>query len=321
MAEVCFDTEGKKRGRKTKAQKAAEAIMRMNGESATADSLRALVAEPSLAAAVAAINASTPGSTDEPDVLAAAGIVANTNSAWKRPAAAAASPAASEPSSALATTAPTMLRSAERDRALTDVNRLLLSEIRELKADQERLYEEIRSLKEQQQQRQAAAAAAAAAAPSVPAPATMTITSNNDTQSAVVVYDLTKKPAVVQSANTAFCRMLGYSVEEAHGASWHKFVYPPYVDRALGILQPHLIARGQSTTSVTFEQVYQHKNGTLVRTIDSHNIFFIDGQPTSDVITVTPMLGNGPLPQIALESSAPSGTSETLAISSVPPTL
>jgi len=125
-----------------------------------------------------------------------------------------------------------------------------------------------------------------------------------------VVYDLTRKPAVVQSANGAFCRMLGYTTEEAHGASWHKFVYPPYVERALQILTPHLTPKDKYGTpaAVSFEQVYQHKNGNLVRTVDSHNIFFVDGQPASDVITVTPLVSSGPLPSISLESSAPGGT-------------
>jgi hypothetical protein len=186
-----------------------------------------------------------------------------------------------------------------RERSLADINRLLMNEIRELKADQQKLYDEIRGLREKQAQTAAAAAAvtsefslsfcpsvylnphntgdqqfphagagaipslyplpgsafappsklpalrsSAGAAPRVAAtpqikfslslslsftclcldwhyflPSSLTSTISSATNGAVfsdkdkatVIFDLTKKPATVISANEPFCRLLGYT--------------------------------------------------------------------------------------------------------------
>lgn len=64
---------------------------------------------------------------------------------------------------------------------------------------------------------------------------------------------------------------------------WHKFIHPDYLERTLSILSQ----RSLRDSSITFEQVYKHKDGGSFATIDSHTIFFSKEQPVSDLVFIT----------------------------------
>lgn len=90
------------------------------------------------------------------------------------------------------------------------------------------------------------------------------------------------------------------------GASWHKFVHPAYVDRALSILAPHLSPKERTFNStIKFDQVYQHKDGSIFRTLDSHTIFFnVDGTPVTNLVTIVPYTDSNSGPSVTV--TAPS---------------
>jgi len=100
-----------------------------------------------------------------------------------------------------------------------------------------------------------------------------------------VIYDLTKLPPTVRTANSTFCKMLGYEMNEVIGQPWKKFVHPDYYERALQILSARRM-NNSLHQPIEFEQVYVHKNGGVFLTIDSHTIVILEGQPVSDVVSI-----------------------------------
>lgn len=71
--------------------------------------------------------------------------------------------------------------------------------------------------------------------------------------------------------------------KEVHGMPWHKFIHPDYLERTKSILSQ----RSQRDSSITFQQVYKHKDGSAFSTVDSHTIFFSNGQPVSDLVFIS----------------------------------
>jgi len=93
------------------------------------------------------------------------------------------------------------------------------------------------------------------------------------------------------NCNETFCHMLGYNQDEVIGSSWHKFVHPLYIERAFEILKPHMTPRANKLNDgVKFEQVYQTKSGETIRTEDTHTIFFKDGKPETNLVTISPFV-------------------------------
>lgn len=158
-----------------------------------------------------------------------------------------------------------------------DLNLVLLNELRELKANQRRLHEELQRLKANELNsmpyEQSTALQKASAATAAPPPV-------ND--KAIVIYDLTKLPATVKTANETFCRMLGYDMQEVLGQPWTKFVHPAYHERVKQIFNTRPLS-----TIIEFDLVYRHRNGGLFSTFDSHTIIFAaDGTPVSDLVAI-----------------------------------
>jgi hypothetical protein len=77
---------------------------------------------------------------------------------------------------------------------------------------------------------------------------------NGLTNSLIVVFDLTTKPATVMSATDNFCKMMGYAMHEVTGMPWHKFIHPNYIDRTMNIFN-----QTNLNTTVQFSQVYKTK--------------------------------------------------------------
>jgi len=98
---------------------------------------------------------------------------------------------------------------------------------------------------------------------------------------AIVLYDLTKMPPIVKTANDTFCKMLGYDMDDVIGQPWVKFVHPSMYDRTFQIFS----ARKLSTV-IEFNQYYKHKNGGAFSTVDSHTIIFDGHTPVSDLVTI-----------------------------------
>src|SRR5262249_38836827 len=116
-----------------------------------------------------------------------------------------------------------------------DLNLVLLNELRELKQNQRRLHDELQRL--QAGEARAAEHHTNSHAPQLHHPlhhvptgalqkAATSVAQPAVQDKAVVIYDLTKFPATVKTANETFCRMLGYELHEVLGQPWTKFVHP-----------------------------------------------------------------------------------------------
>jgi len=170
-----------------------------------------------------------------------------------------------------------VLKAAEKtiENAQIDINSFLLEEIRLLKEDQKRIYDEILALKMDNLRMNS------------------TLDNNKisttkkfakeETPKGMVLFDLLKTPAIVLTANDTFCEMLGYEINEVIGMPWHKFIHKDYVDSTLEILSK----RNVQDPSVSFEQVYKHKDDGIFAAMDTHKIFFKkNGDPVSDLVTI-----------------------------------
>jgi PAS domain S-box-containing protein len=51
---------------------------------------------------------------------------------------------------------------------------------------------------------------------------------------AMVVFDLVKSPAIVLTANEKFCRLFGYKLEDVVGMPWKQLIHPDYLERTTG---------------------------------------------------------------------------------------
>jgi PAS domain-containing protein len=103
-------------------------------------------------------------------------------------------------------------------------------------------------------------------------------------QQPMVVFDLTTQPAVVMTCNDTFARLLGYNVAgDVRGMPWVNFIHPDQLQRTLSILSE----RTPENNTVRFPQLYVEKEGGLFFTVDTHNIFFDNGRPVSDLVFVT----------------------------------
>ncbi|ELR23061.1 uncharacterized protein ACA1_360970 [Acanthamoeba castellanii str. Neff] len=99
----------------------------------------------------------------------------------------------------------------------------------------------------------------------------------------MVVYDLSKSTATVLTANTTFCQMIGYELNEVIGMPWTEFIPPEAARRTMNtILQQKTLS-----STIQLDQVYRHRTGGLFATYDTHTILFgNDGLPISDVVTL-----------------------------------
>jgi hypothetical protein len=61
---------------------------------------------------------------------------------------------------------------------------------------------------------------------------------------------------------------------------WQKFIHPEYIDRTMLILSQ----RNFKDSVIQFEQVYRTKSGDSIYTLDTHTIFFSNGNPVSDLV-------------------------------------
>eukprot|EP01097_Dermamoeba_algensis_P011033 TRINITY_DN839_c0_g1_i1.p1 TRINITY_DN839_c0_g1~~TRINITY_DN839_c0_g1_i1.p1 ORF type:complete len:607 (+),score=108.15 TRINITY_DN839_c0_g1_i1:76-1821(+) len=189
-----------------------------------------------------------------------------------------------------------------KDRLMNDINVFLLNELRQYKSEVDTLKEELINLKKENEslsnklknaeqsnfQRSFSSAINFLFSKSTEPVKSNLLASqkliNQSTEKPMVVFDLTKGPATVMTANDAFCKFLGYTMNEVNGASWQKFVHPEYIEKALNIFG----SRKNTSNVIEFDLVYRAKDGTLYHTLDTHTIFSgPDGSKLSDVVSIT----------------------------------
>jgi len=153
-----------------------------------------------------------------------------------------------------------------------DISTFLLEEIRTLREDHKRLYQEVLSLKMENMRLSCKLDNCLG---TVPTPDTSSLRG-------MVLFDLLKKPAIVLTANDTFCQMLGYEMWEVVGMPWHQFIHKDYVERTLSILSQ----RSMQDSCISFEQVYKHKDNGIFVALDTHRIFFANGEPVSDLVYI-----------------------------------
>lgn len=156
-----------------------------------------------------------------------------------------------------------------KNRALDDYQMYLLNELFKLKAEQSRLNREVDLLKTQNEELRKLHQDKAL------------ISSSNDI--ATVIFDLTKNPASVMTADKVFCDMIGCDMDEVLGSSWQKFVHPDYLERSIQIL----FGKAKTENVIEFEQIYKRSDGAIVYTFDTHTIFFnTEQKPVADYVTI-----------------------------------
>jgi len=161
------------------------------------------------------------------------------------------------------------------------INSFLLEEIAKLRDQQSKLCEDIISLRNSNSQLVTTLEKYTSMDPNYKPP---------ELKKAMVMFDLTKTPAVVLTANDSFCQILGYQMNEVIGAPWQKFIHPDYLKRTLDILTK----TSPNDPTCMFEQMYKHKAGPMFAGCDTHTIFFAAGNPVSDLVSIVleqPKLG------------------------------
>lgn len=112
---------------------------------------------------------------------------------------------------------------------------------------------------------------------------------------AMVVFDLSKNPAVVLTCNDAFCRLFGYQMDNVIGMAWKKFIDQAYFERTMLILQNNGASTRQ-TSSIQFMQVYKAPSGSNFVALDTHTFFYGTNGPRADLVTITPVQADLPQP-------------------------
>ncbi|KAL6080656.1 hypothetical protein QOT17_000293 [Balamuthia mandrillaris] len=105
----------------------------------------------------------------------------------------------------------------------------------------------------------------------------------------IVVYDFQnpKRGPIVLTANKTFCDLLGYDLSEVIRMPWTKFIPPEAIRDVLQNLNI-LVATKHPNPCIELEQVYQHKNGGLFATRDTHTLLLgNDGTPIADVVCLS----------------------------------
>eukprot|EP01122_Echinamoeba_exundans_P014594 TRINITY_DN6647_c0_g1_i1.p1 TRINITY_DN6647_c0_g1~~TRINITY_DN6647_c0_g1_i1.p1 ORF type:complete len:689 (+),score=133.15 TRINITY_DN6647_c0_g1_i1:1125-3191(+) len=116
-------------------------------------------------------------------------------------------------------------------------------------------------------------------------------------EKAMVVFDLSKNPAVVLTCNDAFCRLFGYQMENVIGMAWKKFIDQSYFERTMSILlQNNGAANRHQTSSIQFMQVYKAANGSTFVALDTHTFLYGTTGPRADLVTITPVQADHPNP-------------------------
>jgi len=134
----------------------------------------------------------------------------------------------------------------------------------------------------------------------------------NPSNSLIVVFNLTTKPATVMSATDNFCKIMGYGMHELTGMPWWRFLHPNYIERTMHIFN-HIASN--SNTTIQFYQVYKTKDGHVFNTLDTHKFFYgADGKPVSDIVSIslqqqnlniTPQLSLTEKEDVSVESPQP----------------
>jgi len=295
MGKICFDTEGKKRGRKPKVprlEKSNSALIVPLPVIGASKSAPEPTTPSTPSTPITSLTPSASAIVVPPIITSPAPIVKNgkvlihaTPNTHVRPK----STGTPKPSPAIKK--PTIKTQEKKERSVAEINRLLMNEIKELKSDQRKLYEELRALKETNQRGNSTTRTKSTTQPGTAVPSQSVETPIINQVKAVVIFDLTKSIPAVMNCNETFCHMLGYNQDEVIGSSWHKFVHPLYIERAFEILKPHMTPRANKLNDgVKFEQVYQTKSGETIRTEDTHTIFFKDGKPETNLVTISPFV-------------------------------
>jgi len=109
----------------------------------------------------------------------------------------------------------------------------------------------------------------------------------NPSEQPMVVYNVTKNTAIVLTANSTFCELLGYELDEVIGLSWTEFIPPYAIAKTMALLR-QTSRNPQSRGIITVDQVYKHTGGGIFNSIDTHTILFgKDGHPISDIVVLS----------------------------------
>jgi len=175
------------------------------------------------------------------------------------------------------------------------INKLLVSELDRVKADQRRMNEEILALRlenlkltsilrdrlEPPNDQAERTSQALLSSPKLQQTASSSSIPLKDRP--LIVFDLTKEEPTALAANKQFCSLLGYSQAEVVGQPWTRFVPGEYIARTLKLMtsQPPI---------TVFDQVYRHKNGTHFVAQDNHTILRDqhNGRMVADSVYITP---------------------------------
>jgi len=158
-----------------------------------------------------------------------------------------------------------------------NINSFMMTELKKLKEDQQRLQDELLAMKISNMKLNTKFESL-----SMPKRSDYYISGINPT-SAMVVFDLTKNPAIVLTTNETFCKMVGYEMKDVLGCAWHKFIPAEYIDRTMNKLSQ----RNLKDSVIQFDQVYKHKDAGIFPALDTHTIFFANGKPVSDLVFIT----------------------------------
>jgi PAS domain S-box-containing protein len=110
----------------------------------------------------------------------------------------------------------------------------------------------------------------------------------------MVVFDLSRTPAVLMTCNTAFCSLFGYRMDQIIGMPWKKFIDPGYFDRTMSILFKN--SKHSDTAAFQFRQVYKNSQGASFVALDTHTFFYGINGPRADLVTISPLVATIPEP-------------------------
>jgi len=191
--------------------------------------------------------------------------------------------------------------------------KLLISEIRELKDGQKKIYDELIYLKEKNEKLESINESLLSKLSLL-----LTTNENNNTisnrlqsqhhsihtdssisypkgfsemveyqnpKSIFIVIDLQKNPPTVINCSKSFGQLLGYTQNELIGLPWTQIIHPSSIENATNIFNQRTSSQAKGSIEIT--QVYKHRDGAVFTTLDTHTLFFdSDGRPISDIVII-----------------------------------
>ncbi|EGC40042.1 hypothetical protein DICPUDRAFT_147090 [Dictyostelium purpureum] len=124
-------------------------------------------------------------------------------------------------------------------------------------------------------------------------------------QNIFIVIDLLKNPPMVLNCSKSFSQLIGYSQDEIIGLPWTEITHPNLMEKTMSFFQQqHRNLTDKRTMEIA--QVYKCRDGSIFSTIDTHSLVYDseNTKPICDIVNIRLLEGNEPIPTDIINSTS-----------------